>query len=123
MDPNFKKLNVWQKAKDLAVYIYKATGKGPMAKDYGLRDQLRRAVVSIASNIAEGDERATDKESVRFFYIARGSSAEVLTQSIIAFEIDYFPKEVMDYIEKESTGISKMLYNLIKARSRMKAKG
>ena len=89
----FKELKVWQKSKELAVYIYQVTDKEPFSKDYGLRDQIRRAAVSIASNIAEGDERETDRESVRYFYIAKGSSAEVLTQATIAFEIGYIEKE------------------------------
>ncbi|MCP5007712.1 MAG: four helix bundle protein [Planctomycetes bacterium] len=65
----FRDLIVWQKAKDLAVFIYKNTDSGNINKDYGLRDQIRRAAISIPSNIAEGDERETDKEAVRFFYI------------------------------------------------------
>lgn len=69
----FKELKVWQKAKDLAVDIYRLTTEGELNSDYGLRDQIRRSAISIASNIAEGDERDTDKESVRFFYIAKGS--------------------------------------------------
>ena len=89
----FKELKVWQKSKELAVYIYQVTDKEPFSKDYGLRDQIRRAAVSIASNIAEGDERETDREAVRYFYIAKGSSAEVLTQATIAFEIGYIEKE------------------------------
>ena len=114
---NFKELRVWQKAKDLAVYIYKTTAKGEFSKDYGLRDQIRRAGVSIASNIAEGDELGTDKQSVNFFYTARGSSAEVQTQAIIAFEIGYLAEKSFSYIENESQGISKMLNKLIHSRS------
>ena len=60
--------------------------------DYGLRDQIRRAAVSIPSNISEGDELDTNKQAVKFFYIAKGSSAEVLTQAIIALEIGYIDK-------------------------------
>jgi len=86
---NFQKLNVWQRAKELAVFLYKLTGKGTFAKDWGLRDQIRRAAVSIPSNVAEGDELNTDRQSIKFFYIAKGSSAELLTQIIIAHEIDY----------------------------------
>lgn len=119
MEPNFKKLIVWQKAKNLAVHIYKITDEGKIAKDYHLRDQLRRAAVSIASNIAEGDERETDKESIRFFYMARASSAEVITQTIIASEIGYFRNEQQNYIELEAKSVSKMLYNLIKARGKL----
>ena len=114
---NFKELRVWQKAKDLAVYIYKTTAKGDFTNDFGLRDQIRRAGVSIASNIAEGDELGTDKQSVNFFYTARGSSAEVQTQAIIAFEIGYLDKKNFEYIENESQGISKMLNKLIQSRS------
>ena len=114
----FQELKVWQRAKDLAVYIYKQTEKGNFSRDFGLRDQLRRAAVSIPSNIAEGDELDTDKQAVRFFYIAKGSSAEVLTQAIISMEIGYFSKEIYNYIEKESKSISGMLSRLISARSK-----
>ena len=103
----FKELIVWQKGKDLAVYIYRITNTGDFAKDYGLKDQIRRASVSIPSNIAEGDERATDKEAVRYFYIAKGSSAEVLTQAIIAFEIGYIRQETFAEIEKQCVEISR----------------
>ena len=114
----FKELKVWHKGKDLAVFIYKITEEGKFTKDYGLRDQIRRAAVSIASNIAEGDERETDKEAVRYFYIAKGSSAEVLTQAIIAFEIGYINKITFKEIEKRCMEISSMLSNLIQARSK-----
>ena len=63
----FQDLKVWERAKNLAVYIYKVTGQGKFAKDYGLRDQLRRAAVSIPSNIAEGDELGTNKQAINFF--------------------------------------------------------
>ena len=66
----FQDLKVWQRAKDLAVYIYKLTGKTPFTKDFGLRDQIRKAAVSIPSNIAEGDELGTNKQAIRHFYIA-----------------------------------------------------
>ena len=115
---NFHKLRVWQKAKDFAVLIYKETQKGKFAKDYGLRDQIRRAAVSIASNIAEGDELNTDKQAVKFFYIAKGSAAELLTQTIIAFEIGYLDKDRFQFIEKECKAISGMLTRLISARSK-----
>ena len=114
----FRKLKVWQRGKDLAVYIYKATREGSFAKDYGLRDQIRRAAVSIPSNIAEGDELGTDKQAVRYFYTARGSSAEVLTQAIIAQEIGYLTVDRLKHIENECESISGMLTRLIQARSK-----
>jgi four helix bundle protein len=77
---NFKKLNVWQLAKDLAVRIYKLTQTSAFSKDYGLKDQIQRSAVSIPSNIAEGDNLDTDKQSIRHFFIARGSTAELRTQ-------------------------------------------
>ena len=114
----FQDLKVWQRAKDLAVHIYKVTGKGEFNRDFSLRDQVRKAAVSIPSNIAEGDELSTDKQSIRHFYIAKGSSAEVLTQAIIAREIKYSKINYFTFIEKECRAISGMLARLIKARSK-----
>lgn len=114
----FKELKVWQKGKELAVYIYEITNASKFAKDYGLRDQMRRAAISVPSNIAEGDERETDKEAVRYFYIAKGSSAEVLTQAVIAFEIGYIENSIFEEIEQRCIEISSMLSRLISARSR-----
>ena len=114
---NFQDLKVWLRAKNLAVFLYRLTNKGEFSKDFGLRDQIRRAAVSIASNIAEGDELGTDKQSVRYFYIARGSSAEVLTQAIIAIEIGCLDELEFNEVEKESKTISGMLTRFIKARS------
>ncbi len=113
----FRELKVWQRAKDLAVFVYRLTGQGAFAKDYGLRDQIRRAVVSIPSNIAEGDELETNRQAIKFFYIAKGSSAEVLTQAIIAFEIGYIPKEQFHHVQEECRAISGMLTRLIQARA------
>lgn len=66
----FQDLQVWQRAKQLVFFIYKLTGKGAFSKDYSLREQIRRATVSIPSNIAEGDELDTDRQAIKFFYIA-----------------------------------------------------
>lgn len=114
---NFQNLTVWQKAKELAIYIYKLTNQGKLANDYGLKDQIRRAAISIPSNIAEGDELDTDKQSIRHFYYAKGSTAELLTQSIISYEIGYIDKKTYEDIEKECRIISSMLMRLIQARS------
>ena len=116
----FQDLKVWQRGKDLAVFIYKLTGQGRFSRDYGLRDQIRRATVSIPSNIAEGDELGTNKQAIRFFYTAKGSAAEVLTQAIIAHEIGYLPEEDFHYIETECRSLSGMLTRLIRSRSNKK---
>ena len=116
-DGGFRNLTVWQKSKDLAVYIHKLTNKGLFSRDFGLRDQIRRAAVSIPSNIAEGDERDTNKDSVRFLYIAKGSLAELLTQLEICKEVDYITEAEFLYAFEEYTKIAKMLGKLIKVRS------
>jgi four helix bundle protein len=113
----FKELLVWQKARDLAVEIYKISQPGPFRSDFGLRDQLRRAAVSVPSNIAEGDERDTDKDAIRFLYMAKGSLAELRTQIEIARRIDYLSEEVFQGLEERAVIIGKMLGSLIKARS------
>jgi four helix bundle protein len=102
----FEALKVWQRAKDLAVYVYKLTSS---RKDFGLKDQMRRTAVSALSNISEGDEYGSDKQAIRFFRVAKGS-AELLTQSIIAREFDY--------IQEECKGTSAMPAKLIHAQSR-----
>lgn len=113
---NFKELRVWQKAKDLAVDIYKLTDSGSFIKDFGLKDQMRRASVSIPSNIAEGENLDTNKQSIRHFFIARGSAAELRTQLIISVEIGYISVEKHEALEVECDEICAMLTSLIKHR-------
>jgi len=115
---NFQKLRVWQSAKDLAVKIYKLTSTPKLSKDFGLKDQIQRSAVSIASNIAEGDELGSDKQSIRFFYISKGSVAELTTQLIIANEIGYIDDVTNSSLLDECDKISAMLSNLIKARNK-----
>jgi four helix bundle protein len=112
----FKDLIVWQKAKDLAIKVYEASEEGDLSRDFGLRDQVRRSAVSIASNLAEGDERDTDRESVRFFYIAKGSLAELRTQIEIAYEIGYLEKPLYESVETDCITLGKMIGALIKKR-------
>ena len=113
---NFKELRVWQRGVLLATEIYKITKQIPFAKDYGLSNQIQRAGVSISSNIAEGDERGTNRESVRFFNIAKGSAAEVITQLNIAYNIGYIDKTTLEKLEGETEIIRAGLKGLIKAR-------
>lgn len=114
----FQGLKVWQRGKDLTVFLYRITGDGAFRKDWGMRDQIRRAVVSISSNIAEGDELGTDRQAIKFFYTAKGSTAEVLTQAIIAYGIGYLREKHFDHVKEECQGISGMLAKLIQARSK-----
>ncbi len=114
----FEDLKVWQRGKELAVYIYKLTTTEKFLKDFGLRDQMRRAAVSIPSNIAEGDEYGSNKQAVKFFYISKGSAAELLTQAIISSDIGYISNDAFHHIDAECKTISAMLSNLIKARAK-----
>jgi four helix bundle protein len=113
----FRGLQVWQKAKGLAVFIYTITNSAGFSKDLILRNQMRKAAISIPSNIAEGDELGSDKQATRFFNIAKGSTAELLTQAIIALEIGLIEQTVFDEIDKICTGVLKMLSRLISVRS------
>lgn len=113
---NYQKLNVWEHSKNLAVNIYRLTKSPEFKKDLGLRDQIQRAAVSIPANIAEGDELGTNKQSIRHFYIAKGSVAELQTLLIISNEIEYLNSETAEKLVKECNVISIMLYKLIQAR-------
>jgi four helix bundle protein len=119
----FRELRIWQKSKDLAVEIYKITNNNKFQKDFGLRDQIRRSAVSIASNIAEGDERDTNKEAVRFFHIAKGSLAELSTQLQIASEIDYIDKMIFSDLDCRLCELGKMIGSIIKVRQKTKSIG
>ena len=112
----FKGLRVWEISKDLAVKIYKLADMVNIRKDYGLRDQMRRAAVSVPSNIAEGDERDSAKEAIRFFYIAKGSIAEIRTQLQIAYEVGYFSEQVFVDLDGSYKALSFKLGSLIQVR-------
>lgn len=113
----FKELRVWQEAKSLSVTVYKLTENGKFSKDYSLRDQVRKSAVSIASNIAEGYERNSDKDFIRFLLIAKGSLSELRTQIEIAKEIAYLSDETFEKLEEHCNKIGAMLSKLIKSRS------
>ena len=114
MSTGFHDLQVWCEAKALAVGVYRTTAT---LKDPSLRDQMRRASVSIPSNIAEGDERDTDKDSIRFFYIAKGSLAELATQLEIAVEVELLPATTAEPLLAQVAVLGRRLGALIKARS------
>jgi len=112
---NFKELKIWQIAKDIAVDIYRITDNSKIKSDFSLRDQMRRAAISIASNIAEGNDRESNKEFVRYLYIAKGSCSELITQLIIAKEINYFNPVEADGLEEKIQKASQMIGALIKS--------
>jgi four helix bundle protein len=110
----FEDLTCWQRSVDLAVEIYAQSNLGGLKQDFGLRDQLRRAAVSISSNIAEGKERETIPEFIRYLYIAKGSAGELRTQLIIAGRVGYLTNERVDALINDAEKIGAMLGNLIK---------
>ena len=116
MGKGFKELLVCQKSRDLAVEIYQVTRDTPFKHDYGLTDQMRRSAVSVPSNIAEGDERDTDKEAIRFFYISKGSLAELRTQLDISHKIEHLSAERFKDLDNKAVTIGRMLGSLIKSR-------
>ena len=116
----FEDLLVWQRSKDLSVKIYRITFNSPLGKDFGLRDQIRRASVSIPSNIAEGDESGTCKMAIKYLFLAKGSLGELYTQLLIAHEIGYLQDEIKSDLTNECKAISSMLTNLIRVRSKIK---
>jgi four helix bundle protein len=105
---SFEDLDVWKRACGLAVFVYESLKE---SREFALRDQMQRAAVSIASNIAEGSER-TDKEFLRFLSIARGSSSELRTQAYIAFKITMMDQAQMAHIVDETKQINRMLIGL-----------
>ena len=109
---SFEDLEVWQKACKLAVRVYETLKE---CKDYGLRDQMTRAAVSIASNIAEGAERGSAPDFIRFLHIAKGSAAELRTQAYIACRIKIISDKTQKELANELISMSKMIHGLIKS--------
>ena len=111
-----KDLDVWKKSMDFVTELYKQTASFPKVEIYGLSSQMRRAAVSIPSNIAEGAARKSNKEFIQFLYIALGSSAELDTQLIIAKNLNFIDVTVFEKMNVDQDEISRMLVGLIKYR-------
>ena len=107
-------IEVWQKARELTREIYKHSNQGLFAKDFGLRDQIRRASISITSNIAEGFARQHQREYQQFCYIALGSCAELETQVIIAERQGFLPSIEAAELRRLIDVESRMIMSLIK---------
>ena len=123
---HYKDLIVWQKAMDLVCLIYEATKAFPKEEIYGLTSQIRRAVLSVPSNIAEGQARKSTAEFRNFLSIARGSMAELETQLIIASRLNYLEeshlRDIMAVHEEVSKMISGIMSKLATSRSSLVAK-
>ncbi len=111
---HYKNLIVWQKSVDLSIKIYKITNTFPEHEKFGLTNQLRRAGVSLPSNIAEGSKRTTKKDFKHFLTIASGSGAEMETQLYIAQQLGYLTNEEYSTTQEDITEVMKMITSLIK---------
>jgi four helix bundle protein len=112
---NYKDLKVCQKSYELCLETYRITAKFPKEERYGLTSQIRRSVVSIPSNIAEGYERKTTLDYVRMLYISYGSVCELETQILMAGDLDLIEKGELDTLQKDIAEIGRMLKALIKS--------
>ena len=111
---HYSELIAWQKAMDLVVVVYRLSDPFPKAEAFGLTSQMRRAAVSIPSNIAEGQGRSTTKDFVHFLHIARGSLQELETQVILAVRLGFSPGATQGDFADSSRELSKILNGLIR---------
>ena len=111
---SFTDLNTWKEGHSLVLKIYNTTKDFPKEEMFGLTNQIRRATVSITSNIAEGFSRASSKEKIQFYYIALGSLTEVQNQLLIAKDINYIDINLFKKLAEQTIVVSKLLNGLIK---------
>jgi len=119
----FEDIEAWQKARELTQQIYAVSNGGAFARDFGLRDQIRRASVSIMSNIDEGFERGSNKEFIQFLYIAKGSAGEVRAQLYVALDQKYIDQNSFDELKRHASEVSRMISGLISYLSRSDFRG
>jgi len=119
----FEDLESWKKARKLTNRVYEATAAGSFTRDFGLKDQIRRASISILSNIAEGFERGGDKEFLQFLAIAKGSCGEVRAQLYIALDQGYLSQELFERLFNNADEIGRMISGLMKYLSKSELKG
>ena len=112
---NYKELKVWQKSYQLCLTIYKATKTFPKNEGFGLTSQMRRAALSIPSNIAEGYGRKTTPDYLRSLYIAYGSTCELETQILLSGDLGYLNKESLSELQRDIGEVERMLKALIKS--------
>ncbi len=112
MAQSFRDLKVWSKAIDLTVLVYELTADFPQREIYGLTSQMRRASVSVASNIAEGSARGTKRDFRQFVKLARGSNCELQTQLVIARRLQFGDEERCKNVEALTHEVGKMLSGL-----------
>ncbi len=111
---SFEDLKVWKDCRILVKSIYQCTASGKFNKDFGLKEQIQRASVSIMNNIAEGFERNNNKEYIKFLGYSKGSAAEVRSMLYVATDLDYISKENFNALHQLSVNINTQISNFIK---------
>ena len=119
----FEDLTSWQKARELNRLVYDATRKGAFAKDYGLRDQIRRASVSVMSNLAEGFERGGNREFIQFLSNAKGSCGEVRCQLYAALDEKYLTEPDFRELYERSREVSRLISGFMAYLRRSELRG
>jgi len=114
--PSHQRLSVWVEACDLAAAVYLMCRSNGAKLDAGLVDQLRRAAVSVPSNIAEGNAKGSNRDTLKFLYIARGSLAELETQLVICAKVGLLPESDVRRIAEHSNRVGRQLGGLIRYR-------
>ncbi|MBN8706904.1 MAG: four helix bundle protein [Bacteroidetes bacterium] len=117
---NYKELKVWEKAHSVTLDVYHLTSKFPKQEQFGLTSQMRRAAVSVASNIVEGSARKTDKEFIQFLYIALGSANELDYQLFLAKDLTFITEEIYLDADKNINEVKRMLNSFISHLSNAK---
>jgi len=112
---SFEKLDVWKKAKDFTIEVYRVTSGFPSSEKFGLVSQLRRAAISVNSNIAEGSSRVSGTDQGRFYNMAYSSAVEVLNQLIISRDLEFIDEEIYRELRSEIEHITSMLNRLHKS--------
>jgi four helix bundle protein len=120
---NFEDLNVWKQARQLTQEIYRLTKTEKFLKDFGLRDQIRRAAISGMSNIAEGFERGGNQEFIQFLYVAKASCGEVRSQLYVALDQEYMTEHESEKLLQSFKRLSGMISNLITYLRQSEMKG
>lgn len=113
---SFEKLKVWQNSRELVAFIYKITNTFPKEERFGLVDQIRRAIISVASNLAEGSSRISSKDQAHFTNLAYSSLMEVLNQIYIANDLNYISNDLFLQLKKKISEISNQLNSLRKSQ-------
>ncbi|MBN8422747.1 MAG: four helix bundle protein [Verrucomicrobia bacterium] len=119
----FEDILAWQKGRELTQWVYRASRKGEFAKDFALRDQIRRALISITSNIAEGFERGGTKEFIQFLGHSKGSCGEVRSQLYVALDENYLSEQDWQELHNRCLEISRLLDGFIKYLRQTEIKG